>query len=145
MRTRQGKSVSIGAAIAVGMVLFGGVAAFADNSSHSFSGVVPPYQQAHYLNVIPALKQHGVVDDRFLVDLKQSTDEREGREPAEQRGVHGDQGHRTGSNTSIPNSTPAGDESRLVVTNYDWNTLSPNIAGLAGHPLETSVLSGTNG
>jgi hypothetical protein len=126
---RKGKSVSIAAVGAIGMVLFGGVAAFADNSSHSFSGTVPAYQQSHYLNsyqrssgTASSTIDFSSISNSQLMNVK-AENLQNNAEYTEIKGIG------TGSNTSIPNSTPAGDESRLVVTNYDWNALTPSIGG----------------
>lgn len=129
MKRPKPNRFSAGMAATVALVLVGAGAAFADTNQHNFDDTVPAYQQSHYLNSYGRTSStansriyFSAIGSGQLMNVK-AQNLSSGTQYTEKKGIG------TGSERQIDNNTPAGTSSRLIVTNYDFNTLTPNIKG----------------
>jgi len=117
------------AVAAIALSLIGSASAFADETIHSFNNVIPPFQQSHYMgayirstSTTPSQIKFSSISDAQLMNVK-AQNLQNNAQFTELKGI----GEK--SDVKITNLTPAGYSSRLIVTNYDWNVLSPTVIG----------------
>ena len=117
-------------AVLVATFLCSATTAYADNNSHSFSDPIPALQQSHYLNSYQRSTSTSASTIRFssitgsqLMNVK-AQNLQNNEEYAELKGIG------PGYSVGIANTTPAGQMSRLIVTNFDWNLSTPVATGI---------------
>ncbi|MEO0025119.1 MAG: hypothetical protein RL196_1560 [Actinomycetota bacterium] len=117
------------AVAAVSLCTLGSASAFADEATHSFNNVIPPFQQSHYMgahirstSTTSSQIKFSSISDAQLMNVK-AENLQNNVQYTELKGIG------VNSASQIKNSTPAGKSSRLIITNYDWNVLSPTVIG----------------
>lgn len=129
MKNKYKKITKSAAVLALGIVLMGGAFAYADTASHSFSDTIPALQQSHYLNSyqrttssVASKITFTSISDSQLMNVKAQNLQNDSQY-FELKGISATK------TVSITNNTPAGQFSRLIITNHDWNFLSPTVTG----------------
>jgi hypothetical protein len=129
MRNTKHSIKTKAALVGVGLIICGSATAFAATTSHGFSDSIPAFQQSHYLNsyqrsssTANSTIEFTAISDSQLMNVKAQNLQTNG-EYTELNGIG------VGSLVGIVNKTPAGQMSRLVITNHDWNFLSPTATG----------------
>ena len=125
------KSLKYGvAAAALTAVLVGGgaLSAFATTSQTSFDGIANRFQQSRYFEYQTRTTgdssqiRFSDIGGGYAMNVKAQNGS-SGTEYKEEDDLG------TGYTYSIPNSTPTGDQTRLIVTNHSWTTVTVAIAG----------------
>jgi hypothetical protein len=129
MRIKKSKTIGAAVALATLVAMGGASVALADNTSHSFNATIPALQQSHYMtsynratSSTASTIYFSSISNSQLMNVK-AQNLQNNAQYTEIKGIG------PGYNVSIPNSTPTGYQSRLIVTNYDWNLSSQTAIG----------------
>ncbi|WP_448262135.1 hypothetical protein [Microbacterium aurum] len=114
----------MGVSLAVG----GAAAAQAVTTQSNFNTNVPRFQQSHYWEYqnkttsSASEVRFSSIGGGYTMNVK-AQNGANGNQYSEQTAIS------TGSTRSIPNSTPSGTATRLIVTNNTWTTVQVNVTG----------------
>ncbi|MCS4275886.1 hypothetical protein M2390_001058 [Mycetocola sp. BIGb0189] len=127
MMNRIGKLVTT-VAVSAALIVGGGIAANAQGNSTDFGGILNKYQQSRYFvtqskssNENSSINFSGI-GANYSANVK-AEDVNSGNQFEEKKGLG------TGVNHEIPNGTPAGGRTRLILTNNVWAVVDVAISG----------------
>lgn len=114
--------------IAIGLALTDAASAQAVTTQTNFNTIVPRFQQSHYweyqnkTTTGASAVNFSFIGASYTMNVK-AQNGASGAQYSEQKGIG------TGSTRSIPNSTPVGTATRLIVTNNTWTTVDVTVTG----------------
>ena len=128
MLITKAKKALVAGILGVSLALGGAVGAQAVTSQSNFSTTVPRAQQSHYWEYqnkttgSASQVNFSSIGGGYTMNVK-AQNGASGTQYSEQTAIS------TGSTRSIPNSTPSGTATRLIVTNNTWTTVTVSVAG----------------
>lgn len=119
--------ITVGSVV-LSLALGGAAAAHATDKQTALSAKIPGLQQSHYVNSQKRTTtknsqiRFSSISSNLLLNVKAQNLSNDAQY-TENKGLGVD------STYTITNKTPKGSSSRLIITQYDWNLLSPTAKG----------------
>ena len=105
-------------------------ASYADTTSHAINDSIPAFQQSHYLaarsrstSTTPSTVTFTSTTGALLLNVK-AQNLQNNAQYTELKGIGPDS-----TDHNITNKTPAGQQSRLIITQYDYNAITVTAKG----------------